>query len=78
MQMLKEFKEFAMRGNVLIWLPYHIGAAFGTTPPAGADVIAADRPIPGADFTNLFASSARHAPGPHLALADAKAAGRLC
>ena len=75
--MLKEFKEFAMRGNVLdMAVGIIIGAAFGQIvnsfvndvmmPPLG-------RLIGHVDFTNLFINLKE---GPHFdTLAAAKAAG---
>ncbi len=80
--MLKEFKEFAMRGNVVdMAVGIIIGAAFGTIVKSlVADVIMP--PIGlllgNVDFSNLFVvlkqgSSA----GPYLSLADAQAAGAV-
>jgi large conductance mechanosensitive channel len=74
--MLKEFKEFALRGNVLdLAVGVIIGAAFGKIitslvndilmPPIGLL-------IGGVDFTNLFIDLSRRAPA---TLADAKAQG---
>src|SRR5215218_1889703 len=81
--MLKEFKEFAMRGNVLdMAVGIIIGAAFGTIvnslvtdvimPPIGLG-------LGGVDFTNLFVTlkDGAKAAGPYAALADAKAAGAV-
>lgn len=80
--MLKEFKEFAMRGNVVdMAVGIIIGAAFGTIvktlvsevlmPPFGLL-------LGGVDFANLFmVLKEGSAPGPYLALADAKAAGAV-
>jgi large conductance mechanosensitive channel len=81
--MLKEFKEFAMRGNVLdMAVGIIIGAAFGTIvnslvndvimPPVGLA-------LGGVDFTNLFAvlRDGAKAAGPYASLADAKAAGAV-
>jgi large conductance mechanosensitive channel len=80
--MLKEFKEFAMRGNVVdLAVGVIIGGAFGTIvkslvedvlmPPVGLL-------LGGADFSNLFLVI-KHGtnPGPYLKLADAKAAGAV-
>jgi large conductance mechanosensitive channel len=81
--MLKEFKEFAMRGNVVdMAVGIIIGGAFGTIvsslvsdvlmPPIGLL-------LGGVDFTNLFAvlkAGGGH-PGPYAALADAQAAGAV-
>jgi large conductance mechanosensitive channel len=81
--MLKEFKEFAMRGNVLdMAVGIIIGAAFGTIvnslvndvimPPVGLA-------LGGVDFTNLFVTlrDGTKAAGPYASLADAKAAGAV-
>ena len=81
--MLKEFKEFAMRGNVLdMAVGIIIGAAFGTIvtsfvndvimPPIGLA-------LGGVDFTNLFVvlRDGTKAAGPYASLADAKAAGAV-
>jgi large conductance mechanosensitive channel len=81
--MLKEFKEFAMRGNVLdMAVGIIIGAAFGTIvnslvndvimPPVGLA-------LGGVDFTNLFVTlrDGIKAVGPYASLADAKAAGAV-
>ena len=74
--MLKEFKEFAMRGNVLdMAVGIIIGAAFGKIVASMVD----DMLMPpigklmgGVDFTNLFVSlSGQH----YDSLAAAKAAG---
>ena len=80
--MLKEFKEFAMRGNVLdMAVGIIIGAAFGTI----VNSLVADVIMPpiglilgGVDFTNLFVVLREGTkPGPYLALANAKAAGAV-
>jgi len=81
--MLKDFKAFIMRGNVLdLAVAVVIGAAFGGVvkslvddvimPPIG---IALGK----ADFTNLFyvLLDGPKAPAPYLSLADAKAAGAV-
>ena len=81
--MLKEFKEFAMRGNVLdMAVGIIIGAAFGTIvnslvtdvimPPVGLA-------LGGVDFTNLFVTlrEGAKAAGPYASLADAKTAGAV-
>ena len=81
--MLKEFKEFAMRGNVLdMAVGIIIGAAFGTIvnsfvndvimPPIGLA-------LGGVDFTNLFVTlrDGAKAAGPYASLADAKTAGAV-
>ena len=80
--MLKEFKEFAMRGNVVdMAVGIIIGAAFGgiVTSFVG-DVL---MPIiglllGGVDFSNLFLLlKAGTTPGPYASLAAAKAAGAV-
>jgi large conductance mechanosensitive channel len=80
--MLKEFKEFAMRGNVVdMAVGIIIGAAFGTIVKSlVADIIMP--PIGlllgGVDFTNLFVVlKPGKTPGPYSALADAQAAGAV-
>jgi large conductance mechanosensitive channel len=81
--MLKEFKAFIMRGNVLdLAVGIIIGAAFGTIvkslvddvlmPPIGLA-------LGNVDFSNLFVllkDGAKAAP-PYASLADAKAAGAV-
>jgi large conductance mechanosensitive channel len=79
--MLKEFKEFAMRGNVVdMAVGIIIGAAFGTIvtslvndmimPPIGLL-------LGNIDFSNLFVvlKEGAKAAGPYASLAAAKAAG---
>lgn len=80
--MLKEFKEFAMRGNVVdMAVGIIIGAAFGTIvksmvadvlmPPIGLLV-------GNVDFSNLFlVLKGGTVAGPYAALADAQAAGAV-
>jgi len=81
--MLKEFKEFAMRGNVVdMAVGIIIGASFGgiisslvadvIMPPIG--LLLGD-----VDFTNLFVTlkEGAKAAGPYVSLADAKAAGAV-
>ncbi len=81
--MLKEFKEFAMRGNVVdMAVGIIIGGAFGTIvqsmvkdilmPPIGLL-------MGGVDFTNLFVTlkSGTDAAGPYHALAEAQKAGAV-
>ena len=80
--MLKEFKEFAMRGNVLdMAIGIIIGAAFGSIvtslvndllmPPIGML-------LGGADFANLFFVLKEGAtPGPYASVPAAKAAGAV-
>ncbi len=80
--MLKEFKEFAMRGNVVdMAVGVIIGGAFGTIVKS----MVADMLMPpigllmgGVDFSNLFLTLKDGSPpGPYLALADAQAAGAV-
>ncbi len=81
--MLKEFKEFAMRGNVVdMAVGIVIGAAFGTIIKSlVADVIMP--PIGlllgGVDFSNLFIvlKEGAEGVGSFASLADAKAAGAV-
>jgi large conductance mechanosensitive channel len=80
--MLKEFKEFVMRGNVVdMAVGIIIGAAFGTIvkslvsdvimPPIGML-------LGNVDFTNLFITlSSGHGPGSYATLAEAQAAGAV-
>ena len=81
--MLKEFKAFAMRGNVLdLAIGIIIGAAFGAIvkslvedvimPPIGLV-------LGNVDFSNLFVvlKEGAKAAGPYATLADAKAAGAV-
>lgn len=80
--MLKEFKEFALRGNVVdIVIGVIIGGAFGTIvsalvndiiiPPIGVL-------LSGVDFTDLFLLlKDGEIPGPYATLADAHAAGAV-
>ena len=79
--MLKEFKEFAMRGNVLdMAVGIIIGAAFGTIITS----LVADLLMPPiglllgrTDFSNLFVILRGGVPGGFPTLADAKAAGAV-
>jgi len=80
--MLKEFKEFAMRGNVVdMAVGIIMGAAFGTIVKSlVADVIMP--PIGlllgNVDFSNLFAVVKSGTPaGPYAALAEAQKAGAV-
>jgi large conductance mechanosensitive channel len=80
--MLKEFRKFAMRGNVVdMAVGIIIGAAFGTIVTSlVADVIMP--PIGlilgNVDFTNLFWTLREgDTTGPYAALADAQAAGAV-
>jgi len=81
--MLKEFKEFAMKGNVIdLAVGVVIGGAFGLIvtslvndvlmPPIGLLT-------GGVDFSNLFVTlrDGVKAAGPYASLADAKAAGAV-
>ena len=79
--MLKEFKEFAMKGNVLdMAVGIIIGGAFG----AIVSSFVADVMMPplgllmgGLDFRDMFVTlkDGAKAAGPYASLADAKAAG---
>ncbi len=81
--MLKDFKEFIMRGNVVdMAVGIIIGAAFGTIVTSlVADIIMP--PISLAlgrvDFTNLFAllKAGPKAPAPYYSLSEAQAAGAV-
>lgn len=81
--MLKDFRDFAMRGNVVdLAVGVIIGAAFGAIvtslvndvimPPIGLLV-------GGVDFSNLFLTlkDGAKAAGPYASLADAKTAGAV-
>ena len=80
--MLKEFRDFAMKGNVVdMAVGIIIGAAFGTIvaslvsdiimPPIGMM-------MGGVDFTNIFVALKDGATaGPYKTLADAQAAGAV-
>jgi len=82
MAMLKEFKEFAVKGNVVdMAVGIIIGGAFGTIvkslvsdvimPPIGLM-------LGNVDFSQLFlVLKAGGAPGPYATLADAQAAGAV-
>ena len=80
--MLKEFRDFAVRGNVVdVAVGIIIGAAFGTI----VNSLVSDVLMPpigllmgGVDFSNLFlVLKAGTPPGPYAALADAKEAGAV-
>ena len=80
--MFKEFKEFAMRGNVVdMAVGIIIGAAFGTVVKS----LVADMIMPpiglllgNVDFANLFILLKPGNPaGPYLALAEAQKAGAV-
>jgi large conductance mechanosensitive channel len=82
MSMMKEFRDFAVRGNVVdMAVGIIIGAAFGTIvkslvsdvimPPIGLA-------LGNVDFANLFAVLKQGTmPGPYASLADAQAAGAV-
>ncbi len=80
--MLKEFKEFALRGNVVdMAVGIIIGAAFGTIVKSLVDDVIMP-PIGlllgGVDFVNLFVLLKAGSPaGPYASLADAQAAGAV-
>ncbi len=80
--MLKEFKEFAVKGNVLdMAVGIIIGAAFGTIVRSLVDDVIMP-PIGlllgGVDFTDLFITlSGGTVPGPYATLAAAKEAGAV-
>ena len=81
--MLKEFREFAMKGNVLdMAVGIIIGAAFGTI----VSSLVADVLMPpiglalgGVNFADLFVTlkDGAKAAGPYASLAEAKAAGAV-
>ncbi len=80
--MLKEFKEFAMRGNMVdMAVGIIIGAAFGTIVASlVADIIMPPigLALGDVDFSNLFAVIKDGTPaGPYLSLDEAKAAGAV-
>ena len=80
--MFKEFKEFAMRGNVVdMAVGIIIGAAFGTIVKSFVDDVIMP-PIGlllgNVDFSNLFITLKEGATaGPYLTLAEAKKAGAV-
>jgi large conductance mechanosensitive channel len=80
--MLKEFKEFAMRGNVVdMAVGIIIGGAFGMIIKSLVDDVLMP-PIGlllgGVDFSNLFLVLRQGAkPGPYASVAEAKAAGAV-
>lgn len=81
--MLKEFKEFAMRGNVVdMAVGIIVGASFGTIVKSLVDDVIMP-PIGlllgNVDFSDLFLVLKKGAAsaGPYLSLADAKAAGAV-
>ena len=80
--MLKEFREFALRGNVLdMAVGIIIGAAFSTI----VNSLVNDLLMPpfgwllgGVDFENFYLTiQAGTPPGPYLSLADAQASGAV-
>jgi large conductance mechanosensitive channel len=80
--MLKEFKEFAMRGNVVdMAVGIIIGAAFGAIVTSFVgDVLmpVIGLALGGADFSNMFIVLKEGAtPGPYASLAVAKEAGAV-
>ena len=82
MSMMKEFKEFAVKGNVIdMAVGIIIGAAFGTIVKSlVADVIMPPigLALGNVDFANLFAVLKQGTPaGPYASLADAQAAGAV-
>lgn len=80
--MFKEFREFAVKGNVVdMAVGIIIGAAFGTIVKSLVDDLIMP-PIGllmgNVDFTNLFVLlKDGKTPGPYLSLADAKAAAAV-
>ena len=82
MSMFKEFKDFAMRGNVVdMAVGIIIGAAFGTIIKSlVADVIMPPigLALGGVDFAELFTVIKQGVPaGPYTTLVDAQAAGAV-
>ena len=82
MSMIKEFKEFAVRGSVVdMAVGIIIGAAFGTIVKSlVADVIMPPigLALGNVDFANLFGILKQGTPaGPYPSLADAQAAGAV-
>jgi large conductance mechanosensitive channel len=80
--MLKEFKEFALRGNVVdMAVGIVIGAAFGTIVKSlVADVIMppVGLMLGGVDFSNMFlVLKAGEVAGPYASLADAQEVGAV-
>jgi large conductance mechanosensitive channel len=80
--MFKEFKEFAMRGNVVdMAVGIIIGGAFGTIVKSLVDDVIMPpigMALGGVDFSNFFLTLKQGATaGPYAALADAKAAGAV-
>jgi large conductance mechanosensitive channel len=80
--MFKEFKEFAVRGNVVdMAVGIILGGAFGTIAKSLVDDVLMPPLgllLGGVDFSNLFfVLRAGAKAGPYVALADAKAAGAV-
>ncbi len=81
--MLKEFKEFAMKGNVVdMAVGIIVGGAFGTivnTLVSQVLMLPLGLLIGGVDFTNLYLilKEGTKAAAPYAALADATAAGAV-
>ena len=81
--MFKEFKEFAMRGNVLdMAVGIIIGGAFGTIVKSMVDDVIMPPiglALGNVDFSNLFVvlKDGANAAAPYASLADAKAAGAV-
>ena len=80
--MFKEFREFAVRGNVVdMAVGIILGGAFGTIAKSLVDDVLMPPLgllLGGVDFSNLFVVLRGGAKaGPYLALADAKAAGAV-
>jgi large conductance mechanosensitive channel len=80
--MIKEFKEFAMRGNVIdMAVGVIVGGAFGTIAKSLVDDVLMPPVgllLGGVDFANLFlVLKDRGDAGPYLRMADAKAAGAV-
>ncbi|HEY5998076.1 MAG TPA: large-conductance mechanosensitive channel protein MscL [bacterium] len=81
--MLKDFKEFALRGNVVdMAVGIVIGASFGgIVSSLVADVIMppVGLLLGGVDFSNIFVTlkAGEKAAGPYASLAEAKAAGAV-
>ena len=81
--MLKEFREFAMGGNVVdMAVGIIIGAAFGTIVKSLVDDVIMPpigMMLGGVDASNFFMvlKDGTKAPGPYASLADAKAAGAV-
>ncbi len=81
--MLKEFREFAMRGNVVdMAVGIIIGGAFGTIVKSMVDDVLMPPiglALGGVDFSDFFVTlkQGAAAAGPYATLADAKAAGAV-